>query len=273
MTHAAMRRRSVVGQRLDNGRLPAEPVVHGQARLSGVAKLARLRAAYGGLDAEALLRVVALAEFPGQIAIASSFGSESAVLLALAARVDPTLPVLFLDTGVLFPETYEYARRLTRHLGLADVRWWRPEPELLQQQDPDRDLWLTDPDRCCYHRKVRPFRRALAAFPCWVSGLKRAHGGARGAVESLELEEGRIKVNPLAHWTGAEIQAAFRDWSLPRHPLVASGYRSIGCMPCSRGARPGEDPRAGRWDGRGKSECGIHSTLFARSRHLAGGGE
>ena len=254
---------------MHNQNLPAEPVARGQAGLSGVAKLERLRAAYGALNAEALLRAVALTEFPGQIAIASSFGSESAVLLTLVARVDPALPVLFLDTGVLFPETYQYARLLTERLGLADVRWWRPEPRLLRQQDPDGDLWLTDPDRCCYHRKVRPFRRALAAFPCWASGIKRAHGGARGAIEHLELEEGRIKVNPLAHWTDAEIQAAFRDWGLPQHPLVTRGYRSIGCVPCSRAARPGEDPRAARWDGRGKSECGIHSALFARSRQQA----
>ena len=242
------------------------PVLSGAEGLSGVGRLELLRAAYGTLGGAELVRAVAVGEFPGRAAVASSFGAESAVLLALVAEVEPRLPVLFLDTGMLFPETLSYAETLTRHLGLRDVRWVQPEPEHIARQDPERELWMSDPDRCCYLRKVRPFRRALSSFTCWISGLKRAHGGARAAVETIELEEGRIKLNPLAHWSTAELEAAFIDRGLPRHPLVARGYRSIGCVPCSRVARPEEGVRAGRWDGRGKTECGIHLPLAGAER-------
>jgi phosphoadenosine phosphosulfate reductase len=245
--------------------LEAGRVVHGRLGLTGVEKLRRLEEAYGGLEGEDLIRAVALGEFPGRAAVASSFGAESAVLLAMVARVAPALPVLFLETGMLFEETLDHARELADRLGLLDVRWLRPEPALLAANDPDSDLWITDPEKCCYLRKVRPFRAALHGFDCWIAGLKRAHGGVRGDVQAIELEEGRIKLNPLAAWSALDIARAFRDWGLPRHPLVRRGYRSIGCVPCTRAARPGEDPRSGRWEGRGKTECGIHSRLHARS--------
>jgi phosphoadenosine phosphosulfate reductase len=243
----------------------APAVVDGQRGLSGMEKLRRLQTAYGQLRGAELIEAVAVREFPGRSAVASSFGAESAVLLALVARVDPALPVLFLQTGMLFAETLDYVRELTARLGLQDVRWLVPDPALLAQGDPDAELWITDPDKCCYIRKVRPFRMALHRFDCWIAGLKRAHGGVRGEVEPIELEEGRIKLNPLAFWTAADIARAFEEWSLPRHPLLERGYRSIGCVPCTRVARPGEEPRAGRWDGRGKTECGIHARLHAKS--------
>jgi phosphoadenosine phosphosulfate reductase len=245
-------------------------VVRDRPGLTGVERLRRLEAAYGGLEGEALLRAVALGEFPGRTAVAASFGAESAVLLALVGRVDPGLPVLFLETGMLFPETLDHVREVSARLGLRDVRWLTPDPALLAQGDPDRDLWITDPDKCCYLRKVRPLRMALRAFDCWVTGLKRAHGGGRSEVSPIELEEGQIKLNPLAHWSAADIERAYRDWGLPRHPLAQRGYRSIGCMPCTRMAQPGEGVRAGRWDGRGKTECGIHSRLYARSGGASG---
>jgi phosphoadenosine phosphosulfate reductase len=244
-------------------KVSAEHVVRGRLGLSGVEKLRRLKEAYGGLGGVALLRAVAAGEFPGRAAVASSFGAESAVLLALVAEVDRAMPVLFLETGMLFPETLAYVDTLVARLGLTDVRRLRPEPGQLAAADPEDELWMGDPDKCCYIRKVRPFRVARREFDCWVSGLKRAHGGARGDVEPIELEEGQIKLNPLALWSAADIDAAFVAYGLPRHPLVARGYRSIGCIPCTRVARPGEDPRAGRWEGRGKTECGIHSRLHA----------
>ena len=243
-----------------------DTVVHGQGGLTGVEKLRRLEAAYDHLDGAELVRAVATREFPGRTAIASSMGAESAVLLALVAEVDPAIPVLFLETGMLFPETLVYVQTLTDHLGLQDVRWLVPEPELVAHHDPDRDLWIGDPDRCCYLRKVRPFKMALHGFDCWISGVKRAHGGARGDVRPIELEEGRIKLNPLALWTAEAIERAFVDRGLPRHPLVERGYRSIGCIPCTRTVRPGEDPRAGRWADRGKTECGIHGALHAKAK-------
>jgi phosphoadenosine phosphosulfate reductase len=250
--------------------MPRDTVVLGHGGLTGVERQRRLEEAYGHLEGEALIRAVAMGEFPGRTAVASSMGSESAVLLALVARVAPALPVLFLETGMLFPETLAYARALTARLGLEDVRWLTPEPALLERRDPGRDLWMSDPDGCCYLRKVRPLKTALQGFDCWISGVKRAHGGARDAVRPIELEEGRIKLNPLALWTGEAIERAFADWGLPRHPLVEKGYRSIGCIPCTRAIRPGEEARAGRWAERGKTECGIHGTLHARSKRDAG---
>jgi phosphoadenosine phosphosulfate reductase len=165
-----------------------DTVVQGHGGLTGVEKLRRLEAAYGCLDGVELVRAVAAREFPGRAAVASSMGAESAVLLALVADVDPTIPVLFLETGMLFPETLAYARTLTAHLGLQNVRWLVPESGLVARHDPDRDLWIDDPDRCCYLRKVRPFKTALHDFDCWISGVKRAHGGARGEVRPIELE-------------------------------------------------------------------------------------
>ena len=206
------------------------------------------------------------ASFPGALRSRPRWVPNSAVLLALVADVDPTIPVLFLETGMLFPETLAYARTLTAHLGLRDVRWLVPEPGLVAHHDPDRDLWIGDPDRCCYLRKVRPFKTALHGFDCWISGVKRAHGGARGDVRPIELEEGRIKLNPLALWTAEAIERAFADLDLPRHPLVERGYRSIGCIPCTRAVRPDEDARAGRWAARAKTECGIHDALHARTK-------
>ena len=134
---------------------------------------------------------------------------------------------------MLFPETLAYADALTEQLGLRDVRCLEPNPALIAAQDPDRDLWISDPDRCCYIRKVRPFRTALRGFDCWISGLKRAHGGVRGDVEPIELEEGQIKLNPLAFWSAKRIEQAFTVWRLPKHPLAERGYRSIGCIPCT----------------------------------------
>jgi phosphoadenosine phosphosulfate reductase len=250
--------------------LSSRTVVHGRSGLTGVERLRRLREAYAGLGGADLIGAVAAREFPGRAAVASSFGSESAVLLAQVARVDPTIPVLFLETGMLFPETLDYVRTLTARLGLTDVRWLTPDPVQLDQVDPDRDLWISDPEKCCYVRKVRPFRMALRGFDCWIAGLKRAHGGVRGDIEPIELEEGQIKLNPLALWTSADIERAFEELDLPRHPLAAQGYRSIGCIPCTRQALPGEDPRSGRWAGRGKTECGIHTRLHAASTGAPG---
>jgi phosphoadenosine phosphosulfate reductase len=245
---------------------PSDTVVRGHDGLTGVERLRRLEIAYGHLEGAALIRAVALGEFPGRAAVASSMGAESAVLLALVARTAPALPVLFLETGMLFPETLDYARTLTARLGLLDVRWLAPEPALLARRDPDRDLWIGDPDGCCYLRKVRPLKTALHGFDCWISGVKRAHGGVRGDVGPIELEEGRIKLNPLALWTAEAIEQAFVDWDLPRHPLAGRGYRSIGCIPCTRIPQPGEGPRAGRWADRGKTECGIHGALHAKAK-------
>ncbi|RMD62875.1 MAG: phosphoadenylyl-sulfate reductase [Alphaproteobacteria bacterium] len=224
---------------------------------------ARRRAAvlswrYAGYDGAALLRAMIEREFPGRIAVVSSFGAESAVLLDLVARVDPTVPVIFLDTGKHFDETLSYRDEVTARLGLRDVRSVTPEPAVLARRDPHGQLWRLSPDHCCHLRKVLPLRRALAGFDAWITGRKRYQGGVRTDLPCIEAADGWVKINPLAPWSAAQIAAAFRDSGLPRHPLADDGYPSIGCAPCTRRVRAGEPVRAGRWAGTGKTECGIH---------------
>jgi phosphoadenosine phosphosulfate reductase len=214
---------------------------------------------FDGLPTAALIAALAK-EFRGRVALVSSFGADSAVLLHLVAEADPAMPVLFLDTGKLFAETLAYCGRLTRRLGLRDLRVLRPDPKELAAVDPFGGLWSADPDRCCALRKAAPLGRVLAGFDVWISGRKRHQASTRAALPLFERDEaGRLKVNPLAGW-GAEALEAYRAaHDLPAHPLVAEGYPSIGCQPCTSRVLPGEDPRAGRWRGRGKTECGIHS--------------
>jgi phosphoadenosine phosphosulfate reductase len=217
--------------------------------------LALLRENYGSLDGTELLAAMTRV-FPGQLAVISSFGAEAAVLLALVAEVDKALPVIFLDTCELFDETAAYQRQLTGFLGLRDVRVVRPTAEALRQAD---ELWQSDPDACCRLRKVEPLARARAEFAALIDGRKRFHGGGREAIQTIEADaDGLIKISPLARWDHAQIEAAFAERGLPRHPLVAQGYRSVGCWPCTRPTRPDEPIRAGRWAGSVKTECGIH---------------
>lgn len=211
------------------------------------------------LDGIALLRHALLEAFPGGIAVVSSFGAESAVLLAFVAEIDPATPVLFLDTGRHFPETELYRHTLTRHLGLSRVIPVRPAAEALTERDPGGDLWYFDPDACCALRKVAPLAAALAPYRAWVTGRKRFQADTRRNLPFIELVGGRIKINPLADWTSERLAAEFRRRRLPPHPLLARGYRSIGCAPCTLPTAAGEDPRAGRWAGRAKTECGIHT--------------
>ncbi|HIJ38225.1 MAG TPA: phosphoadenylyl-sulfate reductase [Rhodospirillaceae bacterium] len=215
-----------------------------------------LRQAFGSLDGKELVRAIC-AEFPGKVAVTSSFGAEAAVLLDLVAQIDPDLPVLFFDTEALFDETLSYQQQLTQSLGLRNLRVIRPAAEDLKTAD---ELWRRDVDQCCHLRKVLPLARVVHAFKVLLDGRKQFHGGAREKIETIEEgPEGLIKVSPLARWREADIEAAFVERSLPRHPLVAQGYRSIGCWPCSRPTLPGEPVRAGRWAGAAKTECGIHN--------------
>lgn len=193
-----------------------------------------------------------------RLAIVSSFGIESAVLLQLAASVDPSLPVIFLDTGWLFGETLAYRDALIAHLGLTDVRSIRPNAQRVGRVDPDSELWSEDPDACCRLRKVEPLAETLAPFGAWVTGRKRFHGGVRTELAIVEADGPRLKFNPFATTPQKEIAARFRAANLPRHPLAAAGYLSIGCLPCSSRARAGEGVRDGRWRGSGRTECGIH---------------
>ena len=195
-----------------------------------------------------------------QLALVSSFGTESAALLKVMADVDPSIPVIFLDTGWLFAETLAYRDTLIATLGLIDVRSIKPLDEALTREDPDRDLWFSDPDACCRIRKVEPLARALKPFKAWINGRKRFQGGARAEIPVVENDGEKLKFNPFANVSRDEIEAIYKMAKLPPHPLVASGYFSVGCMPCSSRTAPDEDARAGRWRGRQKTECGIHTT-------------
>jgi phosphoadenosine phosphosulfate reductase len=195
-----------------------------------------------------------------KLALVSSFGTESAALLKVMADVDPAIPVVFLDTGWLFEETLAYRDTLIAALGLSDVRSIKPLEETLSREDPDRELWFSDPDACCRIRKVEPLARALKPFSAWINGRKRFQGGLRAEIPVVEQDGARLKFNPFANVSREEIEAIFKSANLPQHPLVASGYLSVGCMPCSSRTSPDEDARAGRWRGRPKTECGIHTT-------------
>ncbi|WP_341989467.1 phosphoadenylyl-sulfate reductase [Azorhizobium sp. AG788] len=200
----------------------------------------------------------ALEHFGGRIAAVSSFGTESAVLLHMLAQVDRTTPVLFLDTGHLFAETLTYRDALIDRLGLTDVRTYTPDAALRQARDADNDLWASDTDACCGLRKVEPLSRALAPFTAWINGRKRYQAATRAQIPFVEQDDGRVKFNPLAALGAAEIEGWMTANQLPRHPMQRFGFSSIGCMPCTSRALPGEDQRAGRWRGQSKVECGIH---------------
>jgi phosphoadenosine phosphosulfate reductase len=200
----------------------------------------------------------AVETFGDRLALVSSFGAESAVLLDLVAKVRPEIPVLFLDTGMLFGQTLDYRRSLAAQLGLKDVRDLRPHYQDLAVVDPEAKLWQTDTDACCHLRKVVPLELALEDFDAWITGRKRFHGGDRLSLPVVEQSGRHIKFNPLANWTKADLEAYAAENGLPPHPLVAQGFPSIGCWPCTQPAEDSEDVRAGRWAGSQKTECGIH---------------
>jgi len=224
-------------------------------------QLGCLREAYGAQDGLALLRAL-LREGPlaGRTALVSSFGAESVVLLDMVATVDPATPVIFLDTRKLFGETQDYREELTALLGLTDVRVVSPLRRDLAVHDPAGSLWQSDPDLCCHIRKTEPLELALEGFAAWITGRKRFQGGLRNSLPTIEGDPatGRIKVNPLAPWSADDVERYRQLRNLPAHPLVAEGYRSIGCYTCTRRVPAGEDPRGGRWWGLDKTECGIH---------------
>lgn len=218
---------------------------------------------YAGLEGGELLDPV-IRDFRGRVALVSSFGAESAVLLHMVSRVDAATPVIFLDTGKLFPETALYRDRLVNALGLTDVRTVGPAPADIVLHDPEGTLHRHNPDLCCHVRKTLPFENVAAGFDVLISGRKRFHGGERARLEPLAVVDGRLKVEPLAHFSALDLAGYMAASDLPRHPLTARGYRSIGCVPCTTRSGTEGDPRAGRWEGRDKTECGIHWTANGR---------
>lgn len=213
----------------------------------------------------------AVEAFGDKLALVSSFGAESAVLLDIASRVKKDLPILFLDTGMQFGQTLDYRRQLADRLGLTGVRDLRPAYHDLATADPNAKLWQTDTDACCHIRKVLPLDRALEEFDAWITGRKRFHGGDRMNLPVVEQSEGKVKFNPLANWGKADLDAYAAEHDLPAHPLVAQGFPSIGCWPCTQPAEEGEDVRAGRWKGLDKTECGIHLARAPGTPNNVGG--
>ena len=225
----------------------------------------RLNNLFRGTSTQDMLRTVLAEQMVGDVAVVSSFGAESAALLHLVASVDPAVPVLFLDTGKHFAETLAYRDTLVERLGLQDLRVLSPDAETLAARDASELRWSYDPDGCCEIRKVAPLARGLEGFDASITGRKAFQAKTRNTLPRFEIDtsdvHGRLKVNPLADWTRADLDAYFAAHDLPQHPLVAQGYLSIGCAPCTSVVKPGEDPRSGRWRGWDKTECGIHSPV------------
>lgn len=221
----------------------------------------RLNRMFRGSDTDEWLRAVIEGNLAGDLAMVSSFGAESAVLLHLVSQIDPSVPVLFLETGKHFPETLAYRDLLAERLGLNLVNLY-PDLDDLAKRDETGLRWSYDPDGCCELRKVRPLEKALAAYEASFTGRKAFQSSTRATLPRFELDnsdaQGRLKINPLIDWDADRIAAYFEEHDLPRHPLIERGFASIGCSPCTRAVKPGEDPRAGRWAGWDKVECGIH---------------
>jgi phosphoadenosine phosphosulfate reductase len=214
---------------------------------------------YAGLEGQQLLAPI-LRDFAGRAAVVSSFGAESAVLLHMVAEVDKATPVIFLDTAKHFWETLSYRAKLIDRLGLTGVRIVTPDEADLAAGDADGMLHTRNADRCCHIRKTLPLARALDGFDVTISGRKRYHGAARATLDFLSITDGRLKVEPLAGFSALDINAYMKSHDLPAHPLTEIGYFSIGCEPCTTPGGSSSDPRAGRWAGTSKTECGIHWT-------------
>lgn len=222
-------------------------------------RVATLNARYRHHGATAVLERALTDADVGEIALVSSFGAESVVLLHLISVMDRNVPVLFIDTEMLFAETLAYQLELTERLHLTNVQVIKPDVAEVARRDGEGLLHLTDPDACCALRKTEPLERALLPYDAWITGRKRYQGKTRQELDFFEAEGTlRIKVNPLVHWTSADLQDYIAENRLPRHPLVAKGYPSIGCEPCTTPVKDGEDPRSGRWRNTAKEECGIH---------------
>ena len=221
----------------------------------------RLNRMFRGAETAEWLSSVLKDQLAGDVAVVSSFGAESAVLLHLVSQIAPETPVLFLDTGKHFPETLAYRDELVARLGLNLVVL-TPDAGELAKRDESGLRWSYDPDGCCEIRKVKPLAAALEQFDASITGRKAFQAATRANLPRFELDksdaQGRLKINPLIDWSAEDLAAYFAAHDLPPHPLVAEGYPSIGCSPCTHRVEAGEDPRSGRWKGWDKTECGIH---------------
>lgn len=230
-----------------------------------IAQAVSLNALHGDRSAQDIIELAIRHEFADEIAAVSSFGADSAVLLRLIANVDPTLPVLFLDTGKHFGETLDYRDALAVDFGLRNIQVIHPDPILLSERDAGGTLHQRDTDACCDIRKVEPMARGVAPYAAWFTGRKRFQAATRTRLDAFEAVGERIRINPLARWTTEDQANYMRQHALRENPLVAYGYLSIGCFPCTQPVKPGEDARSGRWAGQAKTECGIHLSGLEQS--------
>jgi len=225
-----------------------------------VEELKAISDGFEGASPDAVLYWAA-GEFGEEVALATGFGAEGCVLIDMLARVAPRMRVFYLDTDLLFPETYQLAARLSVRYG---VRFERRATRLTlaaQAQAHGERLWERDPEECCRLRKVEPLREMLKGLRAWVTAIRREQSPARAGVGVVERDAkfGLVKINPLAAWTFDELLAYAGEHQVEVNSLLSDGYPSIGCEPCTRRVEPGEDPRAGRWAGFAKTECGLHT--------------
>lgn len=218
-----------------------------------------LTAAIDTLSPQKALQACVERIVPGEICVVSSFGTESAIILHMVSRIDPDIPVLFIDTGKLFEETLTYRDELATRFGLKNIQTLHPNPDHLKADDPDGNLHQTKPDLCCHVRKTLPLIQALRPYKVWVSGRKRYHGAGRTQLDRIEIQDGKLKFNPLYNWDAPQLRDYAHQHDLPDHPLLKENYLSVGCLPCTVAVTSeNNDPRAGRWPGQDKTECGIH---------------
>jgi len=204
----------------------------------------------------------AVSEFRGKLGMTSSFGPESGVLLHMVSRIDAEVPVLFLETGYHFPETIEYKNRLVELTGMKQVRELRADTAKKAKVVAEHDgvPYEKNPDLCCHINKVEPLDEALTGLSAWMSGIRRHQSDARKSVRIVEqYDNGLFKISPLCNFTSRDAWWYLKEHNIPLHPLYEKGYLSIGCWPCTRPVQAGDDERAGRWAGKAKTECGIHT--------------
>ena len=230
-----------------------------EAEFLAKTRVERLNTSFEGASAYFLLEHALTFEFPNNIALVSSFGTEAAILLHMVSRIKPETDVVFIDTLKLFTLTHKYRDHLIESFGLKNVKTFKPNPEQIRKHDPDGNLWESDTDKCCQIRKVETNEAALKPYESWITGRKRYHGGSRLHMKKFEWIDGVIKINPLANWKMRDIQHYFDANNIPRHPLYERGFLSVGCHHCSMPSTDPNDPRSGRWQGKDKTECGIHT--------------
>ncbi len=227
-----------------------------------IAELKRVSDAFESRQPQDLL-AEAVKRFAPKIVVACSFGAEDVVLVDMVQRIDPSIPLFYLDTDFLFPETYATRDRIVERYGLKPAQVIQVKSLLTPEQQAAQygeALWSTDPDRCCQLRKVEPLTRVLKGFDAWITGIRRDQSPTRANASMIEWD-GKfelVKVNPLARWTWAEVWTYIKVYEVPYNPLHDQNYPSIGCTYCTAPVAPGEDPRAGRWKNFTKTECGLH---------------